>query len=65
MGNEQLTILYADMVSEGDLGFNLPVFLVMPHDMDTARLQWALAQLVERHGPCARPSATLRQSVRP
>ena len=29
VGNEQLAILYADMVSEGDLGFNLPAFLVM------------------------------------
>ena len=49
VGNEQLAILYADMVSEGDLGFNLPVFLVMPHDVDVARLQEALARLVERH----------------
>ena len=49
VGNEQLAILYADMVSEGDLGFNLPVFLVMPPDVDTARLEAALARLVERH----------------
>ncbi|NCB23042.1 MAG: amino acid adenylation domain-containing protein, partial [Deltaproteobacteria bacterium] len=49
VGNEQLAILYADMVSEGDLGFNLPVFLVMPPDVDVARLEAALGQLVERH----------------
>ncbi len=49
VGNEQLAILYADMVSEGDLGFNLPVFLVMPQDVDVARLEAALGQLVERH----------------
>ncbi len=49
VGNEQLAILYADMVSEGDLGFNLPAFLVMPPDADAARLERALAQLVERH----------------
>ena len=49
VGNEQLAILYADMVSEGDLGFNLPVFLVMPPDVDVARLEVALGQLVERH----------------
>ena len=49
VGNEQLAILYADMVSEGDLGFNLPAFLVMPPDANAARLERALAQLVERH----------------
>lgn len=49
VGNEQLAILYADMVSEGDLGFNLPVFLVMPQDVDVIRLEAALGQLVERH----------------
>ena len=49
VGNEQLAILYADMVSEGDLGFNLPVFLVMPPDVDVARLEADLGQLVERH----------------
>ena len=49
VGNEQLAILYADMVSEGDLGFNLPAFLVMPPDADAARLEKALAHLVERH----------------
>ena len=49
VGNEQLAILYADMVSEGDLGFNLPAFLVMPPDLDVARLENALARLVERH----------------
>lgn len=49
VGNEQLAILYADMVSEGDLGFNLPAFLVMPPDVDMPRLENALARLVERH----------------
>ncbi|MFT3959078.1 MAG: SDR family oxidoreductase [Desulfovibrio sp.] len=49
VGNEQLAILYADMVSEGDLGFNLPAFLVMPPNADAARLEKALAHLVERH----------------
>lgn len=49
VGNEQLAILYADMVSEGDLGFNLPAFLVMPENLDRQKLQKALGQLVERH----------------
>ncbi|SDF24354.1 amino acid adenylation domain-containing protein [Desulfovibrio legallii] len=49
VGNEQLAILYADMVSEGGLGFNLPAFLVMPPDLDQARLEAALGRLVERH----------------
>jgi len=49
VGNEQLAILYADMVSEGDLGFNLPAFLVMPENLDRQRLENALGQLVRRH----------------
>jgi 3-oxoacyl-(acyl-carrier-protein) synthase/acyl carrier protein len=49
VGREQLAILYADMMSEGHLGFNLPAFLKLPRDLDKKRLEAALAALVQRH----------------
>ncbi|MGJ3523081.1 amino acid adenylation domain-containing protein [Nitratidesulfovibrio sp. D1] len=49
VGREQLAILYADMLSEGHLGFNLPAFLKLPRDLDRRRLEESIATLVQRH----------------
>ncbi|BFR47067.1 non-ribosomal peptide synthetase [Nitratidesulfovibrio sp. HK-II] len=49
VGREQLAILYADMLSEGHLGFNLPAFLKLPRDLDRRRLEAAIGALVQRH----------------
>ncbi|SBV93010.1 Amino acid adenylation domain protein [uncultured Alphaproteobacteria bacterium] len=49
VGREQLAILYADAANDGGLGFNLPVFMVMPDDLDRDRLEAALAALIRRH----------------
>jgi len=49
VGREQLAILYADAVNDGGLGFNLPVFMVMPDDLDRDRLEAAIAALIRRH----------------
>lgn len=49
VGREQLSILYADMLSEAHLGFNLPAFLKLPRELDRRRLEEAIATLVERH----------------
>ncbi|GAB6125794.1 amino acid adenylation domain-containing protein [Humidesulfovibrio idahonensis] len=49
VGREQLSILYADMLGEGHLGFNLPAFLRLPRDLDKGRLEEAIGVLVQRH----------------
>ncbi|HWR03453.1 MAG TPA: SDR family oxidoreductase, partial [Humidesulfovibrio sp.] len=49
VGREQLSILYADILGGGGLGFNLPAFLKLPRDLDKARLEQAVAELVRRH----------------
>lgn len=49
VGREQLAILYADMAAGGSLGFNLPVFLKLPRDLDKKRLEAAIGELIRRH----------------
>ncbi len=49
VGREQLSILYADMIGEGGLGFNLPAFLLLPRDLDRTRLEEAITVLIQRH----------------
>ena len=49
VGREQLSILYADLLGEASLGYNLPAFLKLPNDLDKARLEQAVAELIRRH----------------
>lgn len=49
VGREQISILYADLLGEAHLAYNLPAFLQLPPDVDTQRLEQALGVLVQRH----------------
>ncbi len=49
VGQEQLSILYADLLNEGQTAYNLPAFLVMPPQLDKNRLEAAIGALIERH----------------
>ncbi len=49
VGREQLSILYADLLSDEHTGYNLPAFLRLPDDLDVARLELAVAALIQRH----------------
>ncbi len=49
VGREQLSILYAELLSGTHTGFNLPLFLKLPADADKARLEAAIAALIDRH----------------
>lgn len=49
VGREQLSILYADLLSDEHTGYNLPLFLKLPQDLDRKRLQEAIGELIRRH----------------
>ena len=49
VGREQLSILYADLLSDEHTGYNLPLFLKLPRDLDRKRLQEAIGELIRRH----------------
>lgn len=49
VGREQLSILYADLLGDSHLGYNLPAFLKLPDNLDKKRLEEAIATLIERH----------------
>ncbi|MFV0348238.1 MAG: SDR family NAD(P)-dependent oxidoreductase [Halodesulfovibrio sp.] len=49
VGREQLSILYADLLGDSHLGYNLPAFLRLPDNLDKERLQEAIATLIRRH----------------
>jgi amino acid adenylation domain-containing protein len=49
VGREQLSILYADLLSDEHTGYNLPLFLELPRDLDRKRLEEALGELIRRH----------------
>ena len=49
VGREQLSILYADLLSDEHTGYNLPLFLKLPRDLDKKRLEEAIGKLILRH----------------
>lgn len=49
LGREQLSILYAYLLGEANLGYNLPAFLKLPGDLDKVRLEQSVAELIQRH----------------
>ncbi|NCC04882.1 MAG: amino acid adenylation domain-containing protein [Proteobacteria bacterium] len=49
VGREQLSILYADLLSDEHTGYNLPLFLKLPRDLDKKRLEEAVGELILRH----------------
>lgn len=49
LGREQLSILYAYLLGEANLGYNLPAFLKLPGGLDKVRLEQAVAELIQRH----------------
>lgn len=49
VGREQLSILYADLLSDEHTGYNLPLFLKLPRDLDRKRLEEAIGELIRRH----------------
>lgn len=49
VGREQLSILYAELLSGRHTGFNLPIFMKLPPDVDRERLEQAVGALIERH----------------
>lgn len=49
VGREQLSILYADLLGDSHLGYNLPAFLKLPDNLDKKRLEEAVGTLIMRH----------------